>query len=81
MIIWGESAGAGSVMQHIVANGGNTHPPLFQAGITSSTFLPAQYKFNDRIPEVCIPRKMLHNALTDNNFLQIVYSETLAQTK
>ncbi|KAF9475480.1 alpha/beta-hydrolase [Pholiota conissans] len=52
VIIWGESAGAGSVIQHIVANGGNTHPPLFQAAITSSTFLPAQYKFNDRIPEI-----------------------------
>ncbi|KAF4614038.1 hypothetical protein D9613_008113 [Agrocybe pediades] len=50
--IWGESAGAGSVLQHVVANGGHTHPPLFRAAITSSSFLPSQYKFNDRIPEL-----------------------------
>ncbi|KIY61436.1 alpha/beta-hydrolase [Cylindrobasidium torrendii FP15055 ss-10] len=28
--IWGESAGAGSVLQHIIANGGKTEPPLFK---------------------------------------------------
>ncbi|KAF8161671.1 Alpha/Beta hydrolase protein [Crassisporium funariophilum] len=50
--IWGESAGAGSVLQHVVANGGNTQPPLFRAAITSSSFLPSQYQFNDRIPEI-----------------------------
>ncbi|KAJ3562066.1 hypothetical protein NP233_g9805 [Leucocoprinus birnbaumii] len=49
--IWGESAGAGSVLQHVVANNGNTNPPLFRGAITSSTFLPSQYGFNDRIPE------------------------------
>ncbi|PPQ80632.1 hypothetical protein CVT25_001638 [Psilocybe cyanescens] len=49
--IWGQSAGAGSVLQHVIANGGRTYPPLFRAAITSSTFLPSQYKFNDRIPE------------------------------
>ncbi|PPQ79378.1 hypothetical protein CVT25_002648 [Psilocybe cyanescens] len=49
--IWGQSAGAGSVLQHVVANGGKTNPPLFRAAITSSSFLPSQYKFNDRIPE------------------------------
>ncbi|KAF5359758.1 hypothetical protein D9756_003025 [Leucocoprinus leucothites] len=49
--IWGESAGAGSVLQHVIANNGNTHPPLFRAAITSSTFLPSQYAYNDRIPE------------------------------
>ncbi|EIW83561.1 alpha beta-hydrolase [Coniophora puteana RWD-64-598 SS2] len=50
--IWGESAGAGSVMQHIVANGGNTQPPLFKNGMTSSTFMPSQYIYNDRIPQL-----------------------------
>ncbi|KAG6372189.1 Alpha/Beta hydrolase protein [Boletus reticuloceps] len=50
--IWGESAGAGSVLQHIVANGGNTQPPLFHAAIVSSTFLPSQYHYNDRLPQV-----------------------------
>ncbi|KAI0688126.1 cephalosporin esterase [Cytidiella melzeri] len=49
--IWGESAGAGSVVQHMVAHGGNTQPPLFKGAITSSTFLPSQYKFNDPISE------------------------------
>ncbi|EIN14592.1 alpha/beta-hydrolase [Punctularia strigosozonata HHB-11173 SS5] len=49
--IWGESAGAGSVLQHIVANGGETDPPLFRGVMTSSTFLPFQYAFNDSIPE------------------------------
>ncbi|KAI5117712.1 hypothetical protein M0805_003201 [Coniferiporia weirii] len=49
--IWGESAGAGSVLQHIVAHSGNTQPPLFRAGMTSSTFLPSQYSYNDTIPE------------------------------
>ncbi|KAF9557104.1 alpha/beta-hydrolase [Agrocybe pediades] len=50
--IWGESAGAGSVLQHVVANGGRTYPPLFRAAITSSTYLPPQYKYDDRIPEL-----------------------------
>ncbi|KAF8801557.1 alpha/beta-hydrolase [Phlegmacium glaucopus] len=49
--IWGESAGAGSVLQQVIANGGNTRPALFRAAITSSTFLPSQYNFNDPIPE------------------------------
>ncbi|KAJ7909694.1 Alpha/Beta hydrolase protein [Mycena leptocephala] len=50
--IWGQSAGAGSVLQQVVANGGKTKPQLFRAAITSSTFLPSQYKYNDRIPEL-----------------------------
>ncbi|KAJ7692080.1 Alpha/Beta hydrolase protein [Mycena rosella] len=50
--IWGESAGAGSVLQHVVANNGQTEPQLFRGAITSSTFLPSQYQFNDRIPEM-----------------------------
>ncbi|KAF7327340.1 Carboxylic ester hydrolase [Mycena kentingensis (nom. inval.)] len=50
--IWGESAGAGSVLQQVIANGGNTQPSLFRAAITSSTFLPSQYKYKDRIPEL-----------------------------
>ncbi|KAH9486199.1 Lipase 4 [Psilocybe cubensis] len=49
--IWGESAGAGSVFQHVVANGGKTNPPLFKAAITSSLYLPPQYRYNDPIPE------------------------------
>ncbi|KAF9018595.1 alpha/beta-hydrolase [Hymenopellis radicata] len=49
--IWGESAGAGSVLQHVVANDGRTSPALFRGAITSSTFLPSQYAYNDPIPE------------------------------
>ncbi|KAH7921897.1 alpha beta-hydrolase [Leucogyrophana mollusca] len=49
--IWGESAGAGSVLQHVVAHRGNTQPSLFRAVMTSSTFLPPQYNYNDPIPE------------------------------
>ncbi|KAF7327249.1 Carboxylic ester hydrolase [Mycena kentingensis (nom. inval.)] len=65
--IWGESAGEritgvhwgteenidnGPKLQHVIANGGNTQPPLFRAAITSSTFLPSQYRYNARIPEL-----------------------------
>ncbi|KAJ7234481.1 alpha beta-hydrolase [Mycena rebaudengoi] len=50
--IWGESAGAGSVLQQVIANGGQTKPQLFRGAMTSSTFLPSQYRYNDRIPEL-----------------------------
>ncbi|KAJ6534884.1 Alpha/Beta hydrolase protein [Mycena capillaripes] len=50
--IWGESAGAGSVLQHVIANNGRTEPQLFRSAITSSTFLPSQYRFDDRVPEL-----------------------------
>ncbi|KJA20548.1 hypothetical protein HYPSUDRAFT_68416 [Hypholoma sublateritium FD-334 SS-4] len=49
--LWGQSAGAGSITLHLLANGGNTQPPLFRAAITSSTFLPPMYLFNEHIPE------------------------------
>ncbi|KAK7050015.1 hypothetical protein VNI00_005446 [Paramarasmius palmivorus] len=49
--IWGESAGAGSVLQHVIAEDGRTKPQLFRGAMTSSTFLPSQYKFNDPVPE------------------------------
>lgn len=49
--IWGESAGAGSVLQHVLAHGGKTNPPLFRGAISSSLFLPSQYAFNAIIPE------------------------------
>ncbi|KAK0239584.1 Alpha/Beta hydrolase protein [Armillaria nabsnona] len=51
VVIWGQSAGAGSVIQQVIANDGNTFPPLFRAAITSSSFLPSQYAFNDVVPE------------------------------
>ncbi|KAF9018592.1 cephalosporin esterase [Hymenopellis radicata] len=49
--IWGESAGAGSVLQHVVANDGRTSPALFTGAITSSTFLTSQYAYNHAISE------------------------------
>ncbi|KAJ6585081.1 alpha beta-hydrolase [Mycena capillaripes] len=49
--IWGESAGAGSVVQHVIARNGKTDPPLFKAAITCSTFLPSQYQYNNRVPQ------------------------------
>ncbi|KAJ7188730.1 Alpha/Beta hydrolase protein [Mycena filopes] len=49
--IWGQSAGAGSVLQHVIANNGKTSPPLFRAAMTSSSFLPSQYLYNGRIPQ------------------------------
>ncbi|KAF5342611.1 hypothetical protein D9611_001408 [Ephemerocybe angulata] len=49
--IWGESAGAGSVLQHLLANGGQTQPPLFKQAILSSIYLPPQFKYNEQIPE------------------------------
>ncbi|KAF8144537.1 Alpha/Beta hydrolase protein [Mycena galopus ATCC 62051] len=55
--IWGLSAGAGSVVQHIVANNGKTTPQLFRGAITSSTFLPSQYNYSDRVPEVRTRKK------------------------
>ncbi|THV05590.1 alpha/beta-hydrolase [Dendrothele bispora CBS 962.96] len=51
VVIWGESAGAGSVLQHVIANDGNTDPKLFRAAMTSSTYLPSQYAYNSRISE------------------------------
>ncbi|KAJ7307855.1 Alpha/Beta hydrolase protein [Mycena albidolilacea] len=49
--IWGISAGAGSVLQQVIAHDGRTEPQLFRAAITSSSFLPSQYRFDDPIPE------------------------------
>jgi hypothetical protein len=46
------TSGAGSVLQHVVAHNGRTEPQLFRAAITSSTFVPSQYHYNDAIPQV-----------------------------
>ncbi|KAF7317247.1 Carboxylic ester hydrolase [Mycena chlorophos] len=59
--IWGESAGAGSVLQHVVANGGKTQPQLFRGAITSSTFLPSQYQYNDAVPELLFKEVVLQS--------------------
>ncbi|TFK27827.1 alpha/beta-hydrolase [Coprinopsis marcescibilis] len=56
--IWGVSAGGGSVIQHMVANGGNTRPPLFRGGILSSLLLNPQPRFNHPIPEAVFARSV-----------------------
>ncbi|KAJ6563667.1 Alpha/Beta hydrolase protein [Mycena vulgaris] len=62
--IWGQSAGAGSVLQHVVANNGRTEPQLFRAAMTSSSFLPAQYHYNDRIPELSFSKVVAQSNCT-----------------
>lgn len=48
--IWGESAGAGSVMQHLVAYGGSLNTSLFNSAMLASPYLPSQYEYNDSVP-------------------------------
>ncbi|KAJ7602961.1 Alpha/Beta hydrolase protein, partial [Mycena polygramma] len=57
--IWGESAGAGSVLLQMVANSGETEPQLFRGAISSSTYLGSQYAYDDDIPEPWIARALL----------------------
>lgn len=55
--IWGESAGAGSVLNHVYANGGETQQvlglkrPLFHAGIGSSVWTPPRYAYDAPVVE------------------------------
>jgi carboxylesterase type B len=44
--IWGQSAGGGSVVAQVIANGGKTHPPLFSKALASSPFWPKTYRYN-----------------------------------
>jgi carboxylesterase type B len=44
--IWGQSAGAGSVVAQVIANGGNTNPPLFSKALASSPFWPKTYQYD-----------------------------------
>ncbi|VDC03533.1 unnamed protein product [Peniophora sp. CBMAI 1063] len=81
--IYGESAGAGSVLQHIVAHGGNTQPPLFRAAMMDSPFLPFQYAYNDPINEVIFANLSAQvNCPVSNSSLECLRSvdaATLAQ--
>ncbi|KFZ03620.1 hypothetical protein V502_10798 [Pseudogymnoascus sp. VKM F-4520 (FW-2644)] len=45
--IWGQSAGGGSVVAQVIANGGKTSPPLFSKALASSPFWPKAYKYNE----------------------------------
>jgi carboxylesterase type B len=43
--IWGQSAGGGSVVAQVIANGGKTNPPLFSKALASSPFWPKTYHY------------------------------------
>ncbi|KAJ7639742.1 alpha/beta-hydrolase [Mycena polygramma] len=51
VVIMGQSAGAGAMLQAVVAHGGNTQPPLFRGVIANSPWLPPQYNYDEPIPE------------------------------
>jgi acetylcholinesterase len=42
---------ANPLAEQIVANGGNTQPPLFVGAIASSPFEPPQFYYNDAVPQ------------------------------
>ena len=44
--IWGQSAGGGSVVAHVIANSGRTSPALFSRALASSPFWPKTYKYD-----------------------------------
>jgi carboxylesterase type B len=44
--IWGQSAGGGSVVAQVIANGGKTNPPLFSKALASSPFWPKTYRYD-----------------------------------
>jgi carboxylesterase type B len=44
--IWGQSAGAGSVVAQVIANNGNTQPKLFTKALASSPFWPKTYVYD-----------------------------------
>ncbi|RPA83467.1 alpha/beta-hydrolase [Ascobolus immersus RN42] len=48
--LFGNSAGGGSIMHHIMANDGNTAPALFESAITTSPYSPPQYDYNGAVP-------------------------------
>lgn len=48
--IWGESAGAGSVLQQLIAHGGEHNQSLFSRAILASAYLPQQHRCNDSVP-------------------------------
>ena len=70
------------MLQHLVAHGGNTRPSLFHQAVTSSTFLPSQYNFDDPIPEVGDTRLFFSFVFADDLFLLIkkLYSDFVEMT-
>ncbi|KAL1754507.1 Alpha/Beta hydrolase protein [Schizophyllum commune] len=49
--LFGESAGGASVIQHIIANGGQTDPPLFHKALIASYSALPQYDYNHPVVE------------------------------
>lgn len=48
--IFGESAGAGSVLQHLLSYGGILGNTLFSSAMLASPYLPSQYEYNGQVP-------------------------------
>ncbi|KAF9532671.1 Alpha/Beta hydrolase protein [Crepidotus variabilis] len=71
-----KSAGGGSVLQHAVANGGKTNPPLFRNAVSSSMFYPPQYKFNDPLPEALFRQITTSTPAADIKDLEAVNNAT-----
>ncbi|QDS74594.1 hypothetical protein FKW77_008378 [Venturia effusa] len=44
--IWGQSAGGGSVVAQLIANGGETSPKLFRRAMANSPFWPKTYRYD-----------------------------------
>ncbi|KAF8158914.1 alpha beta-hydrolase [Mycena galopus ATCC 62051] len=79
--IWGESAGAASVLQHVVAHNGGTSPQLFRAAMTSSGCVLSQYHYNDTIPQTLFNRVAAQagcNGTESLDCLRAVDSETMS---
>ncbi|KAE9978634.1 hypothetical protein EG327_007324 [Venturia inaequalis] len=49
--IWGQSAGGGSVVAQLIANGGQTSPKLFTRALTNSPFWPKTYRYDSKEAE------------------------------
>jgi carboxylesterase type B len=67
--IWGESAGAGSVMMMTQAFGGALGDSYWQGAIANSPYLPVQYNYDDPVPQTYYNSMVaLTNCTGDNNF-------------
>lgn len=54
--IWGQSAGGGSVVAQVIANGGHTSPKLFNKALASSPFWPKTYRYDEPEAEAIYTR-------------------------
>lgn len=84
--IFGESAGAGSVMQQLLSYGGSLGTSLFNRAILASPYLPKQYKYDDAVPTKAYQMLAeqvgcdypIHNYVGLFDCLSLVDSHTLA---